>query len=91
MYKTRIAMSAAYVRKSNFLNIFVIYMYIAPGGGRPTPGVQFFFSELPTFSPFAHFLQDLPFKGYFYNFPHSNAWASYVDLAVKYVKVIQRS
>ena len=28
-------------------------------------------------------LQVLPVKSYFSNFPHTSAWASYVDLAIK--------
>ena len=32
-----------------------------------------------------------PFQRHFNSFPHSNAKATYVDLAVKYVKVIQGS
>ena len=47
-------------RRRRSLNIFVIYMYIAPGWRGPLGSK--FFSELPTFSPFAHFLQYLPFK-----------------------------
>ena len=49
-------------REEDFFNIFVIYMYIAPGWGADQPVGSKYFSELPTFSPFAHFLQDLPFK-----------------------------
>ena len=51
------------------LNIFVIYMYIAMGWGQTNPWGPIFFSELPTFSPFAHFLQDLPFKVFLTIFP----------------------
>ena len=57
-------------------------MYIAPGGGGWAPGAQFF-SESLIFSPTAHFLQDFSFKWQFNNFSHSNAKATYVDLAVK--------
>ena len=59
-----------------------IFMYIAPGWGHMSPGVQFF-SESLIFSPTAHFLQDFHFKLHFKSFPHSNALATYVDLAVK--------
>ena len=69
--------------KKTFEYFCNIHVY-CPGVGADQPlGSNFFFSELPTFSPFAHFLQDLPFKRHFNNFPHSNAWATYVDLAVK--------
>ena len=42
-----------------------------------------FFSESLIFSQSAHFLQDFHFKRHFKSFPHSNALATYVDLAVK--------
>ena len=57
-------------------------MYIAPGWGHMSAGVQFF-SESLIFSPTAHFLQDFHFKLHFKSFPHSNALATYVDLAIK--------
>ena len=47
-----------------------------------------FFSESLIFNPTAHFLQDFHFKWHFKSFPHSNALATYVDPAVKLVKVI---
>ena len=50
------------------------------------PGV-----ESLIFSPTAHSLQDFHFKWHFKNFPYSNAMATYVDLAVKRVKVITGS
>ena len=50
-----------------------------------------FFSESLIFSPTAHFLQDFHFKWHFKSFPYSNALATYVDLAVKKVKVITGS
>ena len=64
------------------LNIMVIYMYIAPGWGHMSPWGPFF-SESLIFSPTAHFLQDFHFKWHFKSFHHSNALATYVDLAVE--------
>ena len=58
-------------------------MYTAPGWGHMSSWGPFFFSESLIFSPTAHFLQDFYFKGHFKSFPHSNALATYVDIAVK--------
>ena len=57
-------------------------MFIAPGSWHMNPWV-FFFSESLIVSPTAHFLQDFHFEGHFKSFHHSNALATYVDLAVK--------
>ena len=65
------------------LNIMEIYMYIAPGCGAHEPLGSNFFSESLIFSPTSHFMQDFHFKLHFKSFPHSNALATYVDLAVK--------
>ena len=59
-----------------------IYMYIAPGWGHMSPWGPIF-SESLIFSPTSHFLQDFHFTLHFKSFPHSNALATYVDLAVK--------
>ena len=59
-----------------------IHVY-CPGVGADEPLVPNFFSESSIFSPTAHFLQDFSFKLQFNNFSHSNAFATYVDLAVK--------
>ena len=58
-------------------------MYIAPGWGHMSPWGPIYFSESLIFSPTAHLLQDFYFKWHFKSFPHSNALATYVDLAVK--------
>ena len=66
-------------------DVWILWRYtcILPrSGGTWAPGVQFF-SESLIFSPTAHFLQDFHFKWHFKSFPHSNALATYVDLAVK--------
>ena len=66
-------------------DVWILWRYtcILPrGGGGWAPGAQFF-SESLIFSPTAHFLQDFSFKWQFNNFSHSNAFATYVDLAVK--------
>ena len=55
-------------------------MYIDPGWGQTSTWGPFFFSESLIFSPFAHFLQAFLFKLHLDYFPHSNAWATYVDL-----------
>ena len=57
-------------------------MYVAPGGGRRAPGVNFC-SESLIFSPTVHFLHNFPFVLHFNSFPHSNTKANYVDLAEK--------
>ena len=54
-------------------------MYIAPGWGH----MVHFLSESLIVSPIAHILQDFHFKCHFKSFPHSNALATYVDLAIK--------
>ena len=54
-----------------------------PGVGAYEPLGSNFVSESSIFSPTAHFLQDFHFKLHFKIFPHSNALATYVDLAVK--------
>ena len=59
----------------------IIHVY-SPGAGVDNPLGTFFFFFI-SINPFALFLQVLPFKSHFNNFPHSNAWATYVDLAVK--------
>ena len=53
------------------------------GAHEPLPLGSIFFSESLIFSPTSHFLQDFHFKLHFKSFPHSNALATYVDLAVK--------
>ena len=50
------------------MNITVIYMYIAPGWGRHTPGVQFI-SESSILSPFAHSCKFFPTNDILTNFP----------------------
>ena len=50
-----------------------------------------FFSESLIFSHTTHFLQDFHLKLLFKSFPNSNALATYVDLAIKKVKVITGS
>ena len=72
------------------MNIMEIYMYSAPGWGHMSSWGPIF-SESVIFSPTAHFLQDFNFKWHFKSFPHSNALATYVDIAVKLVKVIAGS
>ena len=56
-------------------------MYIAPVWGHMSPWGPIF-SESLIFSPTDHFLQDFHFKSHFKSFPHSNALATYVDLAI---------
>ena len=56
---------------------------LCPRVGANEPMGSKFFSESLIFSPNAHFLQDFHFKCHFKSFPHSNALATYVDLAVK--------
>ena len=63
-----------------------IHVY-CPGVGADEPLGSNFFSESLIFSPTAHFLQDFYFKCHFKSFPYSNALATYVDLAIKKVKV----
>ena len=53
------------------------------GVGAHEPLGSNFFSESLIFSPTSHFLQDFHFKLHFKSFPHSNALATYVDLAIK--------
>ena len=60
----------------------VIYMYIAPGWGHMSPWVHFF-SESSIVIYTTHFLQDFHLKLLFKSFPHSNALATNVDLAIK--------
>ena len=60
-----------------------IHVYCPGVGDMSSWGPFFFFSESLIFSQSAHFLQDFHFKRHFKSFPHSNALASYVDLAVK--------
>ena len=61
------------------LNIIVIYMYIAPGRGQTCPWGPFFQNH--------KYSVHLPISIKFFPsndiFPHSNAWATYVDLAIK--------
>ena len=59
-----------------------VHVY-CPGVGAYEPLGCNFFSESLIFSRTAHFLQDFHFKRHFKSFPHSNALATYVDLAVK--------
>ena len=66
-----------------------IHVYCPGVGAREPLGSTF--SESLIFSPTAHFLQDFHFKCHFKSFPHSNALATYVELAVKKVKVITGS
>ena len=61
-----------------------------PGVGAYEP-LGPFFSESLIFSHTTHFLQDFHLKLLFKSFPHSNALATYVDLAIKKVKVITGS
>ena len=58
------------------MNIMIIHtcMYVPLGS---------FLKKYLIFSSTAHFLQDFPFKWHLNSFPHSNAQATYVDLAVK--------
>ena len=58
-----------------------IHVY-CPGVGTYEPLCPLF-SESLIFSPTTHFLQDFHLKGHFKRFPHSNALATYVELAVK--------
>ena len=65
------------------MNIMEVYMYIAPGWGHMSPWGPIFSQSL-IFSPTAHYLQEFHFKWHLKkSFPHSNALATYVDLAVK--------
>ena len=64
-----------------------IHVY-CPGVGAYEPLGLFFFSESLIFSPTTHFLQDFYLKRLFKSFSHSNALATYVDLAIRKVKVI---
>ena len=59
-----------------------IHVYYCPGVGADEP-LWSIFSESVIFIPTAHFLQDFHLKLHFKSFPHSNALATYVDLAVK--------
>ena len=59
-----------------------IHVY-CPGVGADEPLGSNFFSESLIFSPTAHFLKDFHLKLHFKSFPHSNALAIYVELAVK--------
>ena len=67
-----------------------IHVY-CPGVGVNEPLGPFFFSESLIFSHTTHFLQDFHLKLLFKSFPHSNALATCVDLAIKKVKVITGS
>ena len=67
-----------------------IHVY-CPGVGAYEPLDPFFLSESLIFSHTTHFLQDFHLKLLFKSFPHSNALATYVDLAIKKVKVITGS
>ena len=57
-------------------------MVIYPGVGAYEP-LGPFFSELSIVSHTTHFLQDFHLKLLFKSFPHSNALATNVDLAIK--------
>ena len=59
-----------------------IYMYIAPGWGHMSPWGPIFF-RIINFQSYFPFPEDFHFKLHFNSFPHSNALATYVDLAVK--------
>ena len=59
-----------------------IHVYCTVVGAHEPLG-SIFFSESLIFSPTSYFLQDFHFKLHFKSFPHSNALATYVDLAVK--------
>ena len=67
-----------------------IHVY-CPVVGAYWPLRSILFSESLIFNPTAQFMQDFYFKRHFLSFPHSNALATYVDLAVKQVKVITGS
>ena len=67
-----------------------IHVY-CPGVGAYEPLGPICFSESLIFSPSTHFLHDFYLKRLFKSFPHSNALATYVDLAIKKVKVITGS
>ena len=54
----------------------------SPGAGADNPLGTFFFYKHKYSVYIAHCLQVLPLKSYFNNFPHSNAPATYVDLAL---------
>ena len=62
-----------------------------PGVGANEPLGPFFFSESLIFSHTTHILQDFHLKLLIKSFPHSNALATYVDLAIKKDKVITGS
>ena len=77
-------------RGEDVFNIMVIYMSIAPVWGHMSPWVQFFFRiiDIQSYYPFpARFSPQMTLK----SFPHSNAFLTYVDLAIKKVKVITGS
>ena len=58
------------------------YICILPrGGGINQFGIKIF-PESYIFSPFAHFMQVLPFKLHFDNFSHSNTWTTFVELDI---------
>ena len=74
---------AKQIQRRRCLTIMVIYIYNAQGWGQMSPWGPFFFSESLILSPTAHFLQDFHLKSLFKSFPHSNALATSVDLALK--------
>ena len=82
MLPIKLALIGQVVSEKIFEYYCNIHVY-CPGVGADHPLGSKFFSESHIFGPFANFLQVLSFKLHFNNFPHSNAWATYVDLAVK--------
>ena len=54
--------------------------YIAPGQGQTTPWEHFFFFFININILSIYPFQDLPLKSHLNNFPHSNAWETYVTL-----------
>ena len=78
------------VSEKKIFEYYVNMRVYCPGVGADKPLVSIF-SEPSIFSPTDHFHQVFSFKCHLNSFPHSNAYAAYVDLVVKQVKVITGS
>ena len=72
--------------------MMVIYMYIAPVWGADKPQGSKFVKNLKSSVTLPISCKFCPSNDiFFFNFSHSNAWATYADLAIKEIKVITGS
>ena len=83
MLNKKLSLSGQMVSEEKMFEYYRNIHVYCPGVGAYELIGTIFFPESLIFSPTAHFLQDIHFKCHFKGFPHSNALAIYVDLAVK--------